>query len=84
MKIGLVLSAISLCLMPSVSYAQGSPDKAKQMFQKVDKDQNGVLSLGEWTAAGRREQGFRIVDGDADGQVTPSELAAAAAKFGNR
>jgi Ca2+-binding EF-hand superfamily protein len=62
--------------------AQMSPEAGKQMFDKVDTNHDGVLTLDEWKAAGRRERGFNMIDTDHDGKVTPDELRAAAARFG--
>ncbi len=71
---------------PSLAMAQATstPDKAQAVFEKADSNHDGALSLAEWTAAGRRERGFKMIDADGDGKVTPSELEAAAAKFGRR
>ncbi len=41
---------------------------------EVDADGDGVVSLGEWLGAGRREQGFAFMDADRDGKLTRAEL----------
>ena len=83
----------SLCLLPImvVLYAAPTaaqtvpaPDKVENAFAKVDTNHDGVLSLAEWTAAGRRERGFKMIDADGNGKLTPAELKAAMAKFGRR
>lgn len=52
------------------------------MFVKADTNHDGVLSLDEWKAAGRRERGFGMIDTNGDGKVTSAELKAAMAKYG--
>jgi Ca2+-binding EF-hand superfamily protein len=83
----ITLAACTATLLPAAGPAlaqgsQGSPDKARAMFEKVDTNHDGMLSAEEWTAAGRRAKGFEMVDANHDGQITPDELRAAAAKRG--
>ena len=59
-----------------------APDRAQAAFDKADSNRDGSLTLAEWTAAGRRERGFKMIDADGDGKVTPGELRAAMAKYG--
>lgn len=84
MKLPIIALALTATMLPfgSVVLAQSAADKGKEMFDKIDTNHDGVLTLAEWTAAGRRERGFNIIDADHDGNVTPAELRAAAAKFG--
>jgi Ca2+-binding EF-hand superfamily protein len=85
-RLMLALTFAGLALpIAGTAVAQASPDKAekaKEMFAKTDANQDGAISLEEWTAAGRRERGFQMIDADHDGKVTPDELRAAAAKRG--
>ena len=59
-----------------------TPTKGQEMFVKADTNHDGVLSLDEWKAAGRRERGFGMIDTNGDGKVTSAELKAAMAKYG--
>jgi Ca2+-binding EF-hand superfamily protein len=77
----LSLAAIVTAQIPS-ALAQDASAKAQEMFTKADTNQDGVLSLEEWKAAGRRDRGFSMIDANKDGKVTPDELRAAAAKRG--
>lgn len=45
-------------------------------FNMVDTNHDGVLSLDEWTAAGRRADRFAKIDANHDGKVTREEIAA--------
>ena len=62
--------------------ASAPDDPVQAMFDKADANRDGVLTLEEWKAAGRRERGFSMIDADRDGKLTPEELRAAAAKYG--
>ena len=85
----LILPALMIGMVPAVSaFAQTDPaaqlEKARAAFAAIDTNKDGALSLQEWTAAGRKERGFKMVDGDGDGKVTPAELQAIAQKYGAR
>jgi len=45
----------------------------RKVFAEKDTDGDGALTLEEW---GGRERIFRAMDRDADGKVTPREMAA--------
>jgi Ca2+-binding EF-hand superfamily protein len=79
--IALLLATGVTSQIPS-AMAQDASAKAQEMFAAADTNQDGVLSLEEWKAAGRRDRGFAMIDADKDGKVTPEELRAAAAKRG--
>lgn len=48
---------------------------AGQRLLAADANKDGKWSKAEWLAAGRREMGFNLLDGDKDGFVTQPELA---------
>lgn len=70
--------------VPAPAPAASPTERGAEMFAKADTNGDGVLTLDEWKAAGRRERGFAFIDADHDGKVTPDELKAAAARFRNR
>lgn len=80
----LILASTAITL-PQVATAQetSAPNKAQEMFAKVDTNHDNVISVEEWKAAGRRARGHAMVDTDKNGKVTLDELRAAAAKRGH-
>ncbi len=48
--------------------------QADEMLDRYDTDDDGVISLEEWTAAGRDEEFFRKIDTEGDGRLTREEL----------
>lgn len=52
----------------------------------VAMDTNGDASIdkAEWTAAGRRDRGFTMLDANKDGKLTTAEIKAVMAKFRSR
>lgn len=83
MRLKLAFGALLTTVQFAPALAQSTPsapvsaDKAREMFAEADKDKDGALSLDEWKAMGRRERGFRMIDADKDGKVTPAEIRAA-------
>lgn len=72
-----VLLALGLALAPSIASAKATPEQiTKMIFAKYDTNKDGVLTLDEWKAAGRKQQGFDLADADHDGKVTPAEATA--------
>jgi hypothetical protein len=61
---------------PAPPAAPGAPagNDMRARLLAADTNKDGKWSLEEWLAAGRREQGFRFLDANADGLVTPEEL----------
>lgn len=82
-----LLTAITLAatLVGSAAHAQTNdqtpPDRIATMFTKADQNKDGVLTLDEWKAAGRRERGFRMIDSNHDDKVTLDELRAAVTAY---
>ncbi len=81
----LILAHLALGL-PAIALAQtDTPQPARDpaaMFARVDTNKDGVITLEEWLAIGRREIGFKFLDADHDGKMTPTEFAEGVAKFG--
>lgn len=78
-----VLALLTALTSPALASAQSEEAvaKAKAMFAQADTDKDGALSAAEWKAAGRRDRGFKMIDANADGKLTPDELRAAVAKY---
>ncbi|QJU58242.1 EF-hand domain-containing protein [Sphingomonas sp. AP4-R1] len=83
LQIGLAIASLSATSV----YAQNAEssgdnaERARQMFARADQDKDGTLSLSEWKAIGRREEGFKFIDADKNGKVTPAEIRAAVAAY---
>lgn len=84
----LLCLALFECLSAGAASAQSAepatPDKLQQLFAKADQNKDGMITLDEWKAAGRRERGFRLIDANHDGKMTLEELRGAAAAYGGR
>lgn len=69
-------SAVPALAQPAEAPAQSpAQSPAGQRLMAADADKDGKWSKAEWLAAGRREMGFAMLDGDKDGFVTRAELA---------
>ena len=73
----LSLAAIVTAQIPS-ALAQDASAKAQEMFTKADTNQDGVLSLEEWKAAGRRDRGFSLMAANTAAMAPPHDGRAAA------
>lgn len=91
-------SAVAVLLVAGVVYAQDAPKKkdaqeghqhpsAEQIFQKLDGNNDGSLSLEEYSASPRfkdkqdaAKASFEKMDSNSDGKVTLEEMKAAFAK----
>lgn len=69
----LLLAAPAAAQQAAPAPAAQSP--AGQRLVAADANKDGKWSKAEWLAAGRREMGFNLLDGDKDGFVTQPELA---------
>jgi hypothetical protein len=74
-----LLLPVALLVTP-VAAQQAAPAPAAQTpagqrLMAADANKDGKWSKAEWLAAGRREMGFNLLDGDKDGFVTQPELA---------
>jgi Ca2+-binding EF-hand superfamily protein len=77
------VAILALLATPGLACAQGGA-RVEQAFKKMDANKDGVITLDEWTAAGRKEAGFKRVDANGDGKVTLQELQAALAQLRSR
>ena len=71
------LIALSLLLgAPAAAQnaAPPAPSAARERLAAADSNKDGKWSKVEWTAAGRREMGFNLLDGNKDGFVSQAEL----------
>ncbi len=59
---------------PPAPEAGGGMADARARLLAADANKDGKWSKAEWLAAGRREQGFTMLDTDKDGFVTKEEL----------
>jgi len=88
------IPALALLALPALALAQppagggGGPPRAPQTpeqveasFKQMDTNKDGSISKEEWTAAGRREQGFARFDANSDGKITLDEMKTVAASF---
>lgn len=76
----LLVSALVLASLAAPLAVQARIPPPETIFKAWDKNKDGVLSLGEWTAAGRKPEGFKFVDTNGDGKVTLEELKAGIAR----
>lgn len=90
-KTGLIAITIYLTTYAGIVNAQEAPPSAPEAMTAastalaaMDLDKNGDVSMSEWLAAGRREQGFTRVDTNADGKIVLSEISAAMAALQRR
>lgn len=65
------MALAAVIAMSSAAHAQGALD-----FAALDADQNGEITLAEFTAAGGTEEGFQFIDTNADGVISAEELDA--------
>jgi Ca2+-binding EF-hand superfamily protein len=78
-----IAAAAALLVLPEAACAQGGA-RVAQAFKKMDANGDGVITLEEWTNAGRKEAGFKRIDANGDGKITLQELQAALAQARSR
>ena len=89
-----LIPALILVAAPAIALAQPpgggggggprgpqTPEQIEANFKQMDTNKDGSISKEEWTAAGRREQGFARFDQNGDGKITLEEMKAVAAQF---
>jgi len=87
--VALFFAVITMCLMPELK-AEEKVDKDKKMFDKLDSDSNGSISLDEYCAkcgddAEKKEKAiekFKKLDADENGSLTLEEMSAYSKKRG--
>lgn len=72
--IAALLPTMAFAAEPATPPAKPALGEAGQKLMAADTDGDGSWSKAEWTAAGRREQGFQMLDADRNGLVTRVEL----------
>lgn len=77
----LLVSALALASFAAPLAAQARIPPPETIFKAWDKNKDGALTLGEWTAAGRKPEGFRLTDTNNDGKVSLDELTAGIARM---
>ena len=90
-----LIPALILLALPAVALAQPpagggpggpprqpqTPEQIEAAFKAMDTNKDGSISKEEWTAAGRREQGFARFDANGDGKITLEEMKTVTASF---
>jgi hypothetical protein len=91
MRRTLLVALVSLgSLAAGAAMAQDAPPPQMRMptpeeaIKRLDTNTDGVVEKAEWTAAGRPEERFAMLDGDKDGKVTVDEMKAAFEKMRQR
>ncbi|WP_353216519.1 hypothetical protein [Sandarakinorhabdus sp.] len=72
--IAAALASAAAAQSPPPAPAPAAQSGAGQRLMAADANKDGKWSKDEWLAAGRREMGFGLLDGDKDGFVSRAEL----------
>lgn len=71
--IAALLPVAAIASEPAAPPAMAANGAAEKLIA-ADTDGDGSWSKAEWTAAGRRERGFKMFDTDRNGLLTRAEL----------
>lgn len=75
----IIIATLAATLLAAPAAAQ-QPQPGR-FFDATDTNGDGSLSKAEWEAAGRRPEGFAMMDANKDGKVTREEGRAAMQKM---
>ncbi len=78
------LNAEELVTFQQTQQAERMADRAAQMIERFDTDDDGLLSGAELASGPREQTMFERVDADGDGSVTAAEAAAAKTQMASR
>ena len=73
--------ALTLAVALAAAPALAQQPQPGRFFDATDTNKDGAISKAEWDAAGRRPEGFAMMDADKDGKVTREEGRAAMQKM---
>jgi hypothetical protein len=74
-----VFAAVAGAVLAAAGAAQAQMPAPADLIARWDKNGDGAVDKGEWTAAGRPAERFDAVDANKDGKITAAELEAAMA-----
>lgn len=74
-----VFAAAAAVAVAAAGVAQAQMPAPADLIKNWDKNGDGAVDKGEWTAAGRPAERFDAVDANKDGKITAAELEAAMA-----
>lgn len=69
---------------PPVVPQEGAARTPGAALAAMDKNGDMTIDKAEWTAAGRKDRGFTMLDENKDGKLTTAEIKAVMAKFRSR
>ena len=79
-----ILAATAVALLAGAGAASAQMPAPADLIKNWDKNGDGAVDKGEWTAAGRPAERFDMIDANKDGKVTAAELEAAMAAVRQR
>lgn len=75
------LASLTTLAAGGVALAQDGPPRQmpapEDIFKRWDTNSDGAVDKAEWTAQGRPEDRFAMIDADKDGKITIAELKTA-------
>lgn len=69
---------------PPVVPQEGATRTPGAALAAMDTNRDSTIDKAEWTAAGRRDRGFTMLDANKDGKLTTAEIKAVMAKLRSR